>query len=150
MGKEYNTGVDPTLYAATPPLEALKLLLGHAASDTTKNLHIMLSDVKRAYFHALAKRELYVELPPEDAGYQAGWVGRFRLALYGTRDAPARWEAFLAAELQKHGFEVSTASWCAPRRVKPRLDLTSTSVRLSAINIRISHSRVARTCAHLR
>ena len=56
VGKEYNTGVDPTLYAATPPLEALKLLLGYAASDTTKKIHIMLSDVKRAYFHALAKR----------------------------------------------------------------------------------------------
>ena len=77
VGKEYNVGVDPTLYAATPPLEALKLLLGHAASDTTQKVHIMLSDVKRAYFHALAQRELYVELPPEDSGYQSGYVGAF-------------------------------------------------------------------------
>ena len=63
VGKKFNTGVDATLYAATPPLEALKLLLGHAASHQDEGLHVMLSDVKRAYFHALAKRELYVELP---------------------------------------------------------------------------------------
>ena len=68
VGKEFNTGIDPTLFAATPLLEALKLLMAHAASD--EKIHIMLSDVKRAYFHAVAKRELYVELPVEDAGYQ--------------------------------------------------------------------------------
>ena len=33
VGKEYNTGVDPALYAATPPLEGLKLMLGHSASN---------------------------------------------------------------------------------------------------------------------
>ena len=32
VGKEFNTGVDPTLYAATPPFEALKLWLVHASS----------------------------------------------------------------------------------------------------------------------
>ena len=30
----------------------------------------MLSDVKRAYFHALAQRELFVELPEEDPDYE--------------------------------------------------------------------------------
>ena len=32
VGKEFNTGVDASLYAATPPLEALKLLISTAAS----------------------------------------------------------------------------------------------------------------------
>ena len=63
------------MYAATPPLEALKLLLAYATTDRGKKLHVMLSDVKRAYFHAMAKRELYVELPVEDKDYQPGWVG---------------------------------------------------------------------------
>ena len=48
VGKEYNTGVDPALYAATPPLEALKFILGYAASHEHGGLHVMLSDVKRA------------------------------------------------------------------------------------------------------
>ena len=63
VGKEFNTGVDSSLFAATPPLEALKLLISTAASDTQRDTHIMLSDVKRAYFHAPAERELYVEVP---------------------------------------------------------------------------------------
>ena len=66
VGKEFNVGVDPALYAATPPLEALKLLLGHASSKRGGNVHLMLSDVKRAYFHAKAERERYVALPEED------------------------------------------------------------------------------------
>ena len=58
--------MDPTLAAATPPLEVLKLLLGDAATRTEDNVHMMLSDVKRAYFNAECNRELYVELPRED------------------------------------------------------------------------------------
>ena len=73
---ECKTGVDATLYAATPPRETLKLLVGHAASHRDGGAHVMLSDVKRAYFHALAKRELYVELPVEDAACREGYVGR--------------------------------------------------------------------------
>ena len=54
VGKEFNKGQAATadLYAATPPLEALKLLISSAASDSTRETHLMLSDVKRAYFHA--------------------------------------------------------------------------------------------------
>ena len=32
VGKEFATGVDASLYAGTPPLEALKMLVAHAAS----------------------------------------------------------------------------------------------------------------------
>ena len=56
VAKEYNVGVDPTLYAATPPLEALELLLAHAAGQRERGTHVMLSDVKRAYFNAEAHR----------------------------------------------------------------------------------------------
>ena len=37
---------------------------------------------------------------------------RLRRCLYGTRDAPARWEAFLSAELRKMGFVQGLASPC--------------------------------------
>ena len=68
VGKEFNAGVDPIQYAATPPLEGLELLLAHAPSSRDKKVHLMLSDVKRAYVHALAQREPYVDLPQEDLG----------------------------------------------------------------------------------
>ena len=87
--KQFNTGIDSTLYAAAPPLEALKLIVSQASGNRSNGIHIMLSDVKRAYFNALARRELYVELQRADLGYIEGQciVGRLRLALYGTRDA---------------------------------------------------------------
>ena len=92
VGKEFNTGVDSTLYAATPPLEALKLLISTAASKRHGGVHMMFSDVKRAYFHAPATRELYVEVPKEDPNWQPGFLGRLKLSLYGTRDAAANWQ----------------------------------------------------------
>ena len=48
VGKEFATGVDASLYAGTPPLGALKILIGQAAGHKDDNMHIMLSDVKRA------------------------------------------------------------------------------------------------------
>ena len=68
VGKEFATGVDASLYAGTPPLEALKILICHAASHKDDDMHIMLSEVKREYFHAAAARELYA--PPRRA-YQS-------------------------------------------------------------------------------
>ena len=72
----------------------------------------MRSNVKRAYFHALAKRELYVELPIEDAVYQEGFVGRLRLALYGTRDAAALWQECLSDHLIACGFTRGISNRC--------------------------------------
>ena len=43
VGKEFATGVDASLYAGTPPLEALKLIIGEAANDQHSGMHIMLS-----------------------------------------------------------------------------------------------------------
>ena len=87
VGKEFATGVDASLYAGTPPLEALKILIGQAASHKDADMHIMLSDVKRAYFHAAAARELYVEIPRKDPAWTPDAIGRLNLALYGTLDA---------------------------------------------------------------
>ena len=113
VGKEFNTGTpDASLFAATPPLEALKLLVSEAATDEGRRSHIMLSDVKRAYFHAPARRELYVELPPEDPGYGQGRVGRLNLSLYGTRDAAANWQHCVADHLRSLGFAQGKANPC--------------------------------------
>ena len=47
----------------------LKLLLGDGATRKDDKVHMMLSDLKRAYFNAECNRELYVELPHEDPHY---------------------------------------------------------------------------------
>ena len=49
---------------------------------------MMSVDVKRAYFYAPARRQVFVELPAED--WQEGdenMCGELRVSLYGTRDA---------------------------------------------------------------
>ena len=87
VGKLFASGFDATLYAVTPPLGAFKLIMGIASGNEGKGLHIMLNDVKRAYLHAEAQRELYVDNPREDPEWTPDVVGRLRLALYGTHDA---------------------------------------------------------------
>ena len=59
------------------------MLIGAAAQDDD-TLHVMLSDVKRAHFHAAVKRKLYVEIPREDPEWSPDAIGRLNLALYGA------------------------------------------------------------------
>ena len=63
VGREFNVGRDDTLYAATPPLEALRVVLSHAAtwcsSDVSRRRGVMINDVRRAYFYAKATRYIH-------------------------------------------------------------------------------------------
>ena len=99
---------DDDFFAATPPLEGLKLMLSLVASDRRKRL--MVIDARKAYLHAEVGREIFVELPPEIR--RPGVCARLKRCLYGTRDAPARWEAHLAKQLQSMGFLRGRASPC--------------------------------------
>jgi hypothetical protein len=99
-------------FAATPPLEALRLLLSHVASHGG-GLKIEVIDARKAHLHAFVDRAIWVHLPPEEA--RPGFCARLRRCLYGTRDAPKRWEAFLADQLLKLGFVQGLASPCCFR-----------------------------------
>ena len=66
VAKEFNTGVKPELYAATPPSECLRLMLSLLASGRRQGTSLMYADVSRAYFYARAVRPVYVKLPEED------------------------------------------------------------------------------------
>ena len=89
VGREFNVGKDDALYAATPPLEALRLIISHAAtySDGGPQRVIMINDVRRAYVYANITRGVYIELPKEDPKHGTGLLGKLKLCLYGTRDA---------------------------------------------------------------
>ena len=109
VGKEFNDSVLEGLFAATPPLEALRLLLSHAASyggpydisvrgsrPMMKHCKsLLIADVSRAFFEAPANRDLCVELPEEalTAGETVvDTVGKLKASLYGTRDASMNWQ----------------------------------------------------------
>ena len=106
VGKEFRTTPDDALYASTPPLEALRLIVSRAATIGKKGSarEIMINDVSRAYFYAVATRTMYIELPKEDPHYDPSLLGRLRLCLYGTRDAALNWQQTLSDHLIEAGF----------------------------------------------
>ena len=111
---EVNTYKDDSLFAATPPLEALRFLLSRTATRSKGSPHkkLLLIDVRKAHLHAEAVREVFVSLPPEIARSHPGCCWRLRRCLYGTRDAPAQWEALYCRRLGDMGFIPGKASRC--------------------------------------
>ena len=110
VAKEFANTKSDDVFSPTPPLEALRLLLSHAASgrsSSTGGRKIRAVDARKAHLHAFAERHLYVVLPPE-----VRVPGMLRRSLYGTRDALARWEAFLSKQLEDKGFVRGLASPC--------------------------------------
>ena len=112
VAKEFNDGAQEGLFAATPPLEALRLLLSDAATvgKTQKDRVAMLNDVARAFFEAPMTRQVCVELPPEARveGEDDSTVGFLKLSLYGTRDAAANFQAEVRKFLLGAGFTQSS------------------------------------------
>ena len=86
------------MFAATPPLEAQKLLfsmavtegIGYQRGEKENGFKLAFSDVRRAYFYAKAKKDIFVRLPDEDA--EPGMCGRLLQLMHGTRDAASNWE----------------------------------------------------------
>ena len=103
------------LFAATPPLEALKLLISEAATITPNKgwKKIMVNDISRAYFYAPARRSVYIEIPEEDRNENDGdVVGELKMSLYGTRDAAQNWQECYTAHLEALGFTSGKTNPC--------------------------------------
>ena len=93
-----------------PPLEAKKILFSMAVTkgigykESRKDgKKLLFVDVRRAYFHAKAIREVYVELPKEDE--EEGMCGKLEKSMYGTRDAAFNWEAEYSDFMVSIGFK---------------------------------------------
>ena len=113
VAMEFNTQKVNGLYASTPPLEALKLLISDAAtrtSDTFKEEEeekvIMVNDVARAYFEAKVERTIAIELPDEDKAEGQDMVGILEKSLYGTRDAALNFQKEVRKFMESQGFVV--------------------------------------------
>ena len=114
VAKEFNTGAQEGLFAATPPLEALRMIVSEAATVEGKEEKvIMLNDVARAFFEAPMRRSVCVEVPPEALGEgesATDMVGFLQLSLYGTRDAAANFQMEVRAFMLSQGFTQSKYS----------------------------------------
>ena len=115
VGREIKTDSRIDLFAATPPLESLRMMCSLCASNQNRSrpFRIMAVDVKRAYFYAKAQRPMYIEIPIEDfQDGDEGMIGKLDLSLYGARDAAQNWAKEYASHLQRFGFRAGLASPC--------------------------------------
>ena len=111
VAQELNQSKRDDIFAATPPLEVLKLVLSILASTRRqKKWKLDSVDIKRAYFHAKATRDIYIRRPEEDR--QEGMCGKLVKAMYGTRDAASSWERAYTDFMIKCGFDVGRISPC--------------------------------------
>ena len=118
VAMEFKRDARLDLFAATPPLEAMKMVMSNAAStdDPSENKVLMTVDIKRAYFYAKSIRDTYIELPKED--FRPGdenKCGILKLSLYGTRDAAMNWEAEINGTMKELGYLKGKASTCVYR-----------------------------------
>ena len=116
VAQEVNNGDGPTdaFYAATPPLEAKRMLFSQWATERKRqgrHLKISCVDIRKAYFNGKPKRNLYVRLPPE-LGLPKGTLGKLMRCMYGTRDAGAIWEQCYVDCLVGMGFAQGLGSPC--------------------------------------
>ena len=114
---EVNTYKTDEYYAATPPLEAKKLLFSEYANTarrpTNKPKLIVLSfvDIKKAYFNGVPRRNIHLAFPRE-LGIPPNLVAHLKRCVYGTRDAGAIWEDCYADALVEMGFVRGVANGC--------------------------------------
>ena len=104
------------LFAGTPPLAAMRMLLSEAASrgrEGVRKTKLMVLDIKKAFLYGEMRRSVYIELPPEDPRSEGGqYVGKLRRAMYGTRDAPAEWQNVVTKVMKQIGFIPSGTAPC--------------------------------------
>ena len=113
VAQEINMDKRSDLFAGTPPIEALRCLLAAAAYDYgmgIKDVKLVFYNVRRAYFHAEARREVFVKLAEEDQA--EGMCGKLIKAMYSTRDAAQDWERKCNEVLIQMGFACGVSKPC--------------------------------------
>ena len=87
------------LFAATPPIEAGRLVISKAATwgilpNGKKKLRkLMFIDAKKAHLNPYCEDNVYIELP-EEAGVGVGKCGKLQHWIYGCRRAAQAWESY--------------------------------------------------------
>ena len=84
---------DDELFAGTPSMTAVKMILAKMASSHDAGVELLVLDVKCAFLYGKMRRTVYIEPPTQDPRSQEyGVVGKLEKAMYGTRDAPLIWQ----------------------------------------------------------
>ena len=107
--------MEDNIFAATPPLEALRMVISNATTGKRGKV-IMIADVSRAYMYARIPEDeyCYVNLCDEDKTDDSDeyMCGRLKGAMYGTRKASQYWQTEYTQTMTDSGFETGRASPC--------------------------------------
>ena len=133
VAREIRLPGESSIFAPTPPLEALRIVLSMAATDmqglvkhirdgnSDQRTQVAVIDISRAYFNAQKDSDVnptYVDLPNEDPGKAKGMCGLLQVHMYGTRAAADGWWGEYSEFLQSIGFVKGDASACVFRHEK--------------------------------
>ena len=113
--QEFRRKWEDAIFAGTPPLEAMRVLVSLAAAGMLNPdpLCVLVLDIKRAHFYAPSKRRVFINLPPEDPrSIEEGVCGELRFSMYGTRDAASNWEDSYSEYLDSIGYKKGSSSPC--------------------------------------
>ena len=97
------------VFAATPPLAAMRFILSRAASRGHGRC-LGLWDVPVAFFHATSEEEVFVRLPKNMRKDTTIW--RLLKAMYGTQVASSRWQRLVRETLCDGHWKVLTCVPC--------------------------------------
>ena len=94
VAQEISSHADTSFFAATPPLEAKRMLLSQFSTERRRrghNLKLSFIDVQKAYFYGTPSRKIFIR-PPVELGLPKHVVMELHRCMYGTRDAGSIWE----------------------------------------------------------
>ena len=84
--------------------------IGFKPGKREEGMKLDFIDIRRAYYHAEARRKVYIKLPEGDE--EEGMCGILCKSLEGTRDAAQNWEHTYSKFLVNLGFERGEATPC--------------------------------------
>ena len=134
VAREIRRRGEDSIFAPTPPLEALRTILMLAATpklwapdwvtlEGPHRMQLSFIDISRAYFNARTddKHPTYVDLPPEDPDFGSDLCGRLNVHMYGTRRAADGWHCEYSESMEDIGFGVGQSSACVFRHATMHL-----------------------------
>ena len=124
VAREIRMKGEEAIFAPTPPLEFLRMVLSHATTqfpnektrvwdgESPDRQMIYFMDISRAYFNAKVDESdpVYVDLLPELA--QPGMCAMLQRHMYGTRRAADGCQSECSGSLVEFGFVQGTSSAC--------------------------------------
>ena len=113
MVKRIRIGKDEGMFAATPPLGALRMLRSSAVTGNDSKV-LMFNGISPAYMHAWIASDMLVDLCDEDKTESGDEqrCGKLTKSMYGTRAAARNWQSKVTRTKKELGFQLGTASPC--------------------------------------